>query len=96
MIESAITFIQGNARSTILAAVLIIWGPGLTMFYAERAKYRKRLAEPNPGRLWRLSDHLGMLGSWLFLLLPLAATVFFAAMLADPVGFSTRIWEMLP
>lgn len=96
MTQSAITFIQDNARPAILAAVLIIWGMGLTMFYYERGKYGRRLAEPDPGRFWRLSDHLGMLGSWLFILLPIAATVFFGAMLVDPVGFSTWVWGLLP
>ena len=96
MTASAIPFIQDNARPVILAAIIIVWAMSLAMFYSERAKYQKRLASPDPGRLWRLSDHLGMLGSWLFLVLPLGATVFFLYLLSDPVGVSTRLWGMLP
>ncbi len=95
MIDNAITFIQDNARPVLLAAIFIVWGVGLTIFYSERAKYRARLASPDPGRFWRLSDHLGMLGSWLFLVLPLGATVIFLYLLSDPVGVSTRLWGML-
>lgn len=96
MIENAITFIQSHAQLVVLAACLIIWGVGLTLFYAERAKYRARLNSPDPGRFWRLSDRLGMLGSWLFLLFPIAATVLLFYIFSDPAGVSTRLWGMLP